>query len=141
MSEQRALATEVSTPVEPSTPPVLSASVLYTHWTATGPVSAHARLQDKASTHCCCCLRVQAKLSEAQRSHAAAVQQLQASHAKAMRKAEASHAAAMAKVQTEAEGQLEGLRQQMEQLKQDVQAQLAERSDAESSRLKELEQR
>jgi hypothetical protein len=58
-----------------------------------------------------------------------------------MRKAEASHAAAMAKVQTEAEAQLEGLRQQMEQLKRDVQAQLAERSEAESSRLKELEQR
>lgn len=84
---------------------------------------------------------VQAKLSEAHRSHAAAVQQLEAAHAKAMRKAEASHAAAMNKVQTEAEAQLEGLTQQMEQLKRDVQAQLAERAEAESKRLKELEKR
>jgi uncharacterized protein involved in exopolysaccharide biosynthesis len=83
----------------------------------------------------------QARLSEAQRSHAAAVQQLEASHAKALRKAEASHAAAMTKVQSEAEAQLGSLTQQMEQLKRDVQAQLTERGPAEAKPLKELEDR
>jgi hypothetical protein len=77
-------------------------------------------------------------LSEAQRSQAAAVQQLQASHAKTLKKSEASHAAAMSKVQTEAEAQLDSLTKQMEQLKQDVQAQLAERSKAENRNLKDL---
>lgn len=83
----------------------------------------------------------QAKLSEAHRSHAAAVQHLQAYHAKALKKAEASHAAAMSKVQTEAEAQLDSLTKQMEQLKRDVQAQLTERSEAEDRKLKDLEQR
>jgi hypothetical protein len=83
----------------------------------------------------------QARLSEAQRAHAAALQQLEAAHAKSMKKQGTSHAAAMSKVQTEAEAQLGSLTQQMEQLKRDVQAQLAERTEAGAKQLKDLEDR
>lgn len=47
----------------------------------------------------------------------------------------------MSKVQTEAEAQLGSLKQQMEQLRADVQGQLSERAEAEERRLKELKQR
>ena len=80
-------------------------------------------------------------MSETQRSHAAALQQLQSSHDQALEKAQLSHAAAMSKVQTEAEAQLGSLKQQMEQLKLDVQSQLAERAEAEARKLKALEDR
>lgn len=96
--------------------------------------------QHRPRTRCFLC-PCQARLSEAQRSHAAALQQLEASHAKALRKAEAAHAAAMAKCQAEAEAQLGSLTQQMEQLKRDVQAQLAERGEAQAKTLQELEDR
>ncbi len=92
-------------------------------------------------TLCVFACAFQARLSEAQRSHAASLQQLEASHAKASKRAEAAHAAAMTKVQTEAEAQLGSLTQQMEQLKQDVQAQLMERGQAEAKAIKELEDR
>lgn len=69
------------------------------------------------------------------------MQQLEVSHGDAMGKAKASHAAAMTKVQTEAEAQLGGLTQQLEQLKRDVATQLAERAEAELRKLKELEDR
>jgi hypothetical protein len=83
---------------------------------------------------------LQAKLSEAQRAHAAALQQQAAAHDAALRAAEAAHAAAASKVRAEAEAQLSGLTQQMEGLRADVKAQLAERGQQAAQHVKELQE-